>query len=240
MEKTQETEKNTQSTIEKRLEIYSNKIRLQIFLLLVVYGELSLADLSHHMKKSKPALHYHLRKMLDLDIIKVSREEPVRGSILAKYYSLGENGTQLFHSITEVDITNIQDSKAKLKLLKNFIDLYKVTPTLFQNLLELIKSYADLLEKKYNDDSSPQSKALAIQRMIFNEYMVNLHIYNFTETQYQKLAEYGQDFLTKVQTLISADSSDNSQQISNFVERPYSFIMAVLPLKKLLDLDLSD
>ena len=69
-------------------EIFKSKVRLEIFFLLSIYGELNLTDLSKLLDKSKPALHRHIQNLLKVGLICESKEEKVRGSIKAKFYQL--------------------------------------------------------------------------------------------------------------------------------------------------------
>ena len=61
-DKSDETDKLSDITL---ANVLKSKVRLEIFFLLTIYRELSLTELSKLAKKSKPALHRHLQKLIE-------------------------------------------------------------------------------------------------------------------------------------------------------------------------------
>ena len=65
--------------------ISMNPIRSSIITLLIMYRELSYTELSKKLGRSKSTIHPHLKKLEDIGVIRVSKEEH-RGGTPAKYY----------------------------------------------------------------------------------------------------------------------------------------------------------
>ncbi|MHA2391648.1 MAG: winged helix-turn-helix domain-containing protein [Promethearchaeota archaeon] len=66
--------------------ISMNPIRSSIITLLIMYRELSYTELSKKLGRSKSTIHPHLKKLEDIGVICVSKEEH-RGGTPAKYYA---------------------------------------------------------------------------------------------------------------------------------------------------------
>ena len=81
------------------VELLKNKTKFQIIINLLINNEMSMTELSKTIKKSKSTVHRHLQELIDEDLIKVSKEKQVRGSIHAKYYIL----TEKFYSSFELE-----------------------------------------------------------------------------------------------------------------------------------------
>ncbi len=69
------------------LELMFSNTRLRMVLLLLIHRRLSLSKLSTLLGRSKSTVSHHLKKLDDLNILKVSRRD-ARGSIDAKVYEL--------------------------------------------------------------------------------------------------------------------------------------------------------
>ncbi len=227
-QKLERNDSNNEINIKIRLEIFKNKIRLRIFLILTVYGELSLTELSTHMNKSKPALYRHLQIMIELGVIKVSRQEKVRGSIMAKYYSLEERQTK---QLSKEEILATDDPEKRIELVKDISEIYKSAASLFRNSLDLVDPYTAFLEEEVEGAEEKPEKELSLDHLLFDNRLI-FHITQLTQEQYLKYLEYYQAFCLKVENMITVDlKSDKLEQ------RPYYVQTVIMPLKKLLNLE---
>ena len=88
------SEKSSQNNDDNLLPenvLEQNEIRLLIWGLLNIYNELSFTEIAQKLGKSKSTIHPHLHKLIDVGLVKVSKQKKVRGSIPAKYYSMVPN-----------------------------------------------------------------------------------------------------------------------------------------------------
>ena len=235
--KAQELANSEELALDYLLEIFDSKIRFRILQLLFVYGELSFTDLTKHMNKSKPALYHHLQKMINLKVIKVSKEEQVRGSILAKHYCLDEQIALQLQLISEKEINKIIDPKKRLKALENIVGSYRNSISLFRKKLDMLDLYTDFLEEQIQSREDSDLFNLNFNHLI-SDFNIGFYAQYLTEKQYTKFLEYYQEFYSKVREMIIIDDSKGSQKNGKIVERPYFVTMVIMPLKKLLELEL--
>ncbi|MFX1283728.1 MAG: ArsR family transcriptional regulator [Promethearchaeota archaeon] len=235
--KSQELANRDEVALNNLLEIFDSKIRFRILQLLFVYGELSLTDLTKHMNRSKPALYHHLQKMINLNAIKVSKEEQVRGSIMAKHYCLDEQTALKLQLISEKEINKIIDQKKRLKALENIITTYRYSISLFRKKLDMFDLYTDFLEDQLQSREDSDLFHLDFNHLI-SDFNIGFHAQYLTEKQYSKFLEYYQEFYSKVREMIIISDSKGSQKNGKIVERPYFVTILIMPLKKLLELEL--
>ncbi len=219
------------------LKIFNSKIKFRILQLLFVYGELSLTELRKHMNKSKPALYHHLRKMIDFGVVKVSKEEKVRGSIMAKYYKLDEQIALKIQLISDEELKKIENPKKRLKTLESMIDTYKSSISLFRKKMDILDLYTDFLEKEVQAREDSDLYHLDFQRLI-SDYNIEFYAQYLTKIQYTKFLEYYQDFYLKIREIIINYDYREDQKNGKIAERPYFVLMVIMPLKELLDLEL--
>ncbi|MFW9904202.1 MAG: winged helix-turn-helix domain-containing protein [Candidatus Thorarchaeota archaeon] len=235
--KSQDLANRDEFALNNLLEIFDSKIRFRILQLLFVYGELSLTDLSTYMNKSKPALYHHLQKMINLKAIKVSKEEQVRGSIMAKHYCLDEQTALNFQLISEKEINKIIDPRKRLKALENIIGSYRYSISIFRKKLDMLDLYTDFLEEQLQSREDSDLFKLDFNHLI-SDFNIGFHAQYLTEKQYTKFLEYYQEFYSKIREIIINYDSKDSRKNGKIVERPYFVTMVVMPMKKLLELEL--
>jgi DNA-binding transcriptional ArsR family regulator len=99
----------------KLIAIVKEPVSLHIMMLLIVYRELSLSQMTDAIKKSKPTIHRRLQVMIDCGLVVESKEEHVRGNILAKYYKIDESVIGKMPRITKEKL-DAMDAEQKLVL----------------------------------------------------------------------------------------------------------------------------
>jgi len=142
--------------------ITMNPIRSAIVGLLIMYKELSYTELSKKLGRSKSTIHPHLKKLEDIGVIRVSREEP-RGGTPAKYYEYNqESARRSTHG--KIDKSKgidkktaeriITTNKNKMIELKGIIDTYikfwelleenlDDAPNILEEMPSIMADYAD-------------------------------------------------------------------------------------------------
>lgn len=237
--KIQEQDNSDEIKSEDWLQIFNSNIRFRILQLLFVYGELSLTELTKHMNKSKSALYHHLQKMINFGVVKVSREEQVRGSIMAKYYRLDEQSALNIQLISEEELKKISNPKKRLKTLESIINTYKSSISLFRKKMDILDLYTDFLEKEVQAREDSDKIQLDFQQLI-SDYNIGFQAQYLSEKQYKKFIEYYQDFYLKIREMIVSNDSKRDQKNGKIAERPYFVLTLIMPLKKLLDLELEE
>lgn len=93
---------------------WDSDIKYGIYGLLNIYNELSFTELAKKLGKAKSTIHPHLKSLIDLGIVEISRREHVRANIEAHYYSLNQD------NLEKMLVLGFDDSEKldKLKLQK--------------------------------------------------------------------------------------------------------------------------
>lgn len=79
------------------MDVFRKKLNLRILILLSIYSELSLTEISYHLGKSKATLSRHTRDLIKLNLIdsKTKDNELQPGTIKRKYYVLNQKFNSL-------------------------------------------------------------------------------------------------------------------------------------------------
>lgn len=131
-----------------QIDALYSKVRVEIFFLLNIFGELNLTELSRMMNKSKPALHRQLQIMIESGIIKESKEVKVRGSIKAKFYKLEVDLLNI--EINREELLAVEDDKLRTENVKKIIQLERSKYLITRAYIDYIDRYLDQLEELLN------------------------------------------------------------------------------------------
>ena len=207
------------------VEIFKNPIKNKLLIYLFVYGELSLTELRDKLKKSKSTVHRHLQELIQVGFIDESKEEQVRGSIKAKYYSISQNfiknGIHYDMDAMERDSKRIFDSNDE-ETITNFFKMMKTSIKTMKKPLEIMENYGEAIIKNYNLYNAEEIQVKPLMKMIF-----------LNDTQVTKFKEYLREFWKKVETLFEEGENPEGYLGIN----PYYFSFAFLNLKKLLEFE---
>ncbi|MFX0094743.1 MAG: tetratricopeptide repeat protein [Candidatus Hodarchaeota archaeon] len=208
----------------------------RIILALAVYRETSLRQLSELLNITKAGLNRHLKLLIEMGIVQESKEEQVRGSILAKYYRLGPMATQIFQSIN----INLLDSHNENSViaLKNMFYSYRIVSRLSQLFTNQIASYMNFLEKQVMSQSK-QSLSSVLDKndeekwreMVEEHDEIRIDHYFLSDEQYKVFMDLWNDFSQKVQENVVNKFKDES------IERTKYISSVMLPIKKLLEFE---
>jgi predicted transcriptional regulator len=198
--------------------INMNPIRASILTLLIMYPELSYTELSKKLGRSKSTIHPHLKKLEDIGVIRVSREER-RGGTPAKYYvynreSARKTVTGKFDKSQGIDKKTAEKiiitNKNKMIELKGAIGMY-------------IK-FLELLER--NLDEAP--RILEEMPTIMADYADTRFFLTREEYDlwYKKYFDLSLDF----GAYLAEESAKGS-----WMEKPFFFFATFLPLKQIYE-----
>jgi len=186
--------------------------------LLTIYNELSFTELCAKIGKSKSTVHPHLQLLMEHKIVQEVREQKVRGSIPAKYYSLTPNAHELLE-FAGVDISNGIDQKLANALIKSGKNFNKY----HQSLLEMHINFFNKLAKI--DDSAK----ILDEMEYYTEGYTGTTFY-LTEDQLKRWRKLYFDLSIDFYKQIIKENKENPT-----TEKPYYFFAKILPLKKLFE-----
>ncbi|MHA1613034.1 MAG: winged helix-turn-helix domain-containing protein [Promethearchaeota archaeon] len=219
-------------------EIFQNSIRSKMWGLFSMYPELTLADLSKYLKKSKSTIHPHLKLLEKMGLIEEIREKKVRGAIKSKIYSLKKDYDEKFKfwgvqpnckkvSIDQdIGIRLTEDMSSWIKIQVDNLNLQK---NFFQELRKML-------------DSPEKDEALEILNRIYGIHHKNETSYinskktlkavgYFDEGTYQQLQKLFKEFYGSLAKISQEAEKDNPT-----IEKPYYFVMNVISMKDVYDL----
>jgi predicted transcriptional regulator len=221
------SEKSSQNNDDNLLPenvLEQNEIRLLIWGLLNIYNELSFTEIAQKLGKSKSTIHPHLHKLIDVGLVKVSKQKKVRGSIPAKYYSMVPNAMEktLFTTLDVSKGINKEMSQNVINASKSKINYSKLILDMSINFWEIIERLDDSEKKVEILKNIPTIKHYNdLKYGRFNHTRFFL-----TEEQYRRWLELYFDLAIKFDTEISKEYNENPN-----VDRPYYFFAFILPIK---------
>ncbi|MFO7796793.1 MAG: winged helix-turn-helix domain-containing protein [Promethearchaeia archaeon] len=202
----------SKSKEEPFLEILRNEIRFSIFILLNLYPELSYSEISQKLSKAKSTLHPHLKKLIKLELIEVSREEKVRGNIPANYYSLKKGYLEKLADI-ELDSSEILTDESALVFFK----------TMTNFLIKTLELYYKFIENMASEDNL----SIVLEEMRKKKKMLS-SMYFFSNENYKKVRNYYHEFTQKLNELEAEEEGLKK-------ERPFFLFSVALPLKRIIE-----
>jgi len=212
---------NNTSTSTKEIpgyELLSHKIRFKIFSLLHMYPELSYNQLSEELNKSKSTIHPHLQKLLEMKLIRVSREEQVRGKFMRKFYSLAP---EYIEKTRDIDIVKSSEDITR-----------EIAEEIARNSIIWINSMIKSLEsyKQYFEQLDFDSDGLDIIKEMFDKHESFSSMTFLTENQFKKAREA----FMKLSEEITTIEMENLEETIN-EEKPYYFFAGGIPLKRAIE-----
>lgn len=201
--------------------VEKSDIRMQIRGFLTIYGELSFTRLCEKIGRSKSTVHPHLKILLQHKVVQEVREQKVRGSIPAKYYSLGPNAYEILE-FAGVDTSKGIDRKLADIIIKSGKNFNKYHNT----LLDMHIRYFNKLEKIEDDEKIIDELKYYIEGYTGTTFYL-------TEDQLKRWRKQYFDLSIKFYKEMIKENKENPN-----AEKPYYFFAKILPLKKLFeDLD---
>ena len=207
------------------VEVFKNPLKNKILIYLFVYGELSLTELRDKLRKSKSTVHRHIQDLIQIGFVEESKEEKVRGSIKAKFYSISKafikNG--IHYGIDDMvrDSTKIFETGDEDQI-KNYFKMMKTTIKTLKKPLEIMEKYGENISKSINLFNPEEIQVQPLMKMIF-----------LNPKQIKKFKEYLRDFWKKVETLFEEeDNGENGSAVN-----PFYFSFVLLNLKNLLEFE---
>ncbi|MFX1255782.1 MAG: ArsR/SmtB family transcription factor [Promethearchaeota archaeon] len=200
------------------LEAYSHEVRSRMMLLLEIYGELSLSELTEKLNKSKPTISRHAKILKDLGFIKFE-EGGTHGNITQHKYSLNHNKLKSIDGQTLQKIEDTQEFyEATLKKISSFTAFY-------ENLRWISEAASSYLEKM----------AKEVQKNATDRLMMNLiNLDNLGEISYFYLTKKQLKALLDLQERFDKEFLEIYRQSDDSEPKPYLFQRIIMPIEHLI------
>ena len=192
------------------IDVLKSEIRFRIFSLFHLYPELNLSMLKNITGKSKSTLHYHLEKLIEVNLIELSREEKIRGNIPAKFYSLKPGYSK---QLEETDTELHKGGESTFEFYNTYLNFAIKTLQQYQKFFEKFKLENNGFERL--DNLLKESEGFS--SMFF-----------FTEDQFKKVHKLYEEFSKKLNDI-------ETEQNSVKMERPFQVLTYGMPLKIIIE-----
>lgn len=198
-----------------KIKIMQDPLTFKVFLLLLTYNELSLVELTQKVGKSKPTVFRHVQKLIEANFVQESREEKVRGSILAKFYRPKLENFAPSYALSPERLQAFSDEE-RLRLYKEICMVTGVTVNFIKSALDELQLYLDTKPKEEipNYILAPD---------------ITLSLNMLSEKAYHKWIEiYQKAMMEFFQTM-------QAELMNPDIEKPYTIMLGILPAKKMYD-----
>jgi DNA-binding transcriptional ArsR family regulator len=202
-----------EKTFYLKMKLLQDPITFKIFLLLLTYNELSLVELTQKVGKSKPTVFRHLQKLIEANYVIESREEKVRGSILAKYYRPKLDNFSPSHAMAP-DQLQLLPTSEKIRFYREICQATNVTINFIKSALDELQLY---LENKPAEEIP--------NFVLAPDISLSLNV--LSEKAYQKWLEiYQKAMMEFYQTM-------QPELMNPDTEKPYALMLGILPMKNI-------
>ncbi|MBD3227279.1 MAG: ArsR family transcriptional regulator [Candidatus Lokiarchaeota archaeon] len=203
-------------------EIFKYEIRIKILLLLRLYSELNVTEISKLINRNKATVSRHLKKMKKIGVL-TFREEKSKGKINPLYYSVRPEIVSYLKLMNNSEYNLSENSEEKHDKLKRSLFVIKTIYRLVEYAISLINPFINDLESKL-DEENPPTKELEPYLIERKQLSIRHYILNIEDIdQFWKLY---MEFAKKIEKI--------SRKTTNDDENHLIFMDALLPLKKML------
>lgn len=205
--------------------------------------ERNLNELSKILKITKGALSTQLKLLIDLDIVRISREEQVRSAtMLKKYYTLGTKGLELLkplriqlcdslsveNSDPDILIDNLMKPRLLLKIIRD-------TTNLTDNFQDFLEEQVFLKPTGKKQIENNASRLKDVKKILGETTDVSVYQFLLTEKQYKIYKKYWKEFSEKIQKEVIVEDINSPKYHS--IEKPIYVANITLPLNDLMALE---
>jgi len=202
-------------------DVFRNELDIRMFILLKIYKELSLKEMSYHTGKSKAQLSRRTRDLIRLGLIQsYTKEDEVQpGNIKRKYYKLSKNFDLLMEK-KEFDLEKAIKENNWEPLLANipkFSYEYKKLKMISDHLNNFLEATESHLLTSVAMEELPMIEIINILMEALEKNLIHYHF--ISEKQYEKVKAICSEFNSKLEEILKTDDS---------LEKPYLYIDILL------------
>ncbi len=203
------------------VDVFRNELDIRLFILLKIYKELSLKEMSYHTGKSKAQLSRRTRDLIRLGLIQsYTKEDEVQpGNIKRKYYKLSKNFDLLMEK-KEFDLEKAIKDNNWEPLLAN-IPKFSYEYKKLKMISDYINSYLEATESHLLTSVAMEDLPMIDIINVFMEALENnlIHYHFISENQYENIKALSLEFHTKLDEILKNDDS---------AEKPYIYMDILL------------
>lgn len=207
------------------LSALKSKIKYIILLRLLIHNELSLTQLSNKLDRSKSTLHRHIKDLIKKNLVQISKEKKVRGSIKAKYYELTSkflSNLNVDGGVKKLSLKSLKSNDSNFKEKTKFI---RSNIFLIRNILKLFYEYVEMIDTIHREKNKLYHEEF--------EYLdPNVNIFFLNESQFEEYIILINEFHKKLKNIL--DQNGNNGDGSK--DKSYLISSISLKVEKLLEM----
>ncbi len=194
------------------IDTFKKELNLRILILLSIYKELSLTEISYHLGKSKATISRHTRDLIKLNLIdsKTKDNELQPGTIKRKYYLLNQNFKSL---ITRKDFeTGVVKDMLGIIAKKTYIS--KKLNLIATHILRYLEEIEISLLTGVAIESLPILEPISLFAEVIEQ--ISIYFRFLTLNQYKKVQTLSYEFHKKLDEVLKED--DGSKKSFLFID----------------------
>ena len=205
------------------VDIFRKELDLRILVLLKIYNELSLTEISYHLGKSKAHISRCTRDLIKLSLLEsYTKDDEIQpGNIKRKYYRISQNFDSIMEK-KEVDLEKAIKESNWEPLLENLVKYsfeYKKIKMISEQLNNYIEATESQLLTSVAMEELPVIETINLLMEGLERILINFHY--LSEKQYEKAISLSSEFHTKLEKVLENDDSS---------EKPYLYMDMLLPI----------
>lgn len=213
-------------------KIFQSTPKFMIYVLLSIYGEMSLTELSETLKRKKSTLSAHLNQMIKSDLVEVSKRVKVRGDKKAKYYqAIGNFEEQINEYLDSINL-NKNPEKKDLQMLQMRILFSELNITFLKKWQEYNQFLVNEIQEGRYEKRKELIQALDAKK---NENIIFSIFQHYSKSHALKLREDTYDLFMELDK--SVEQTDK-QQHADFYSHFCS--LNIIPMSLILNHYLKD
>ncbi len=232
----QSDESQIKINTETAIDIFHSRPKFMIYMLLSIYSDLSLTQLSKMLKKRKSTISVHLKKMIEANLVEISKKVKVRGDKKAKYYRLIEDIDEKILLFTAADPEKMTPEELSWHHFNMHALFAEMNIAFLEKWLEFCKeNMKDIEAGKYS--TNPKDLELyeeeQVKFSIFSSYSIPV-AKTLTTNIYKAFAKAETDS-KQDRTEFETKTKDPEKKTSDVYIRPEFSSFFTIPIKKVFD-----
>lgn len=207
------------------ISLLKDRLKFKIMMLLLIYRELNVTQISNLLSQSKATVSRHLNDMEG--VIVRHREEfkdrEIEGRITPKYYRIGDDFLRLIMPLETY--RSIDGVEGQMRFYRELIGLLRTGVEVSKDSLDMINPMISYLESSMGDHESAKK---AFDEYVLGDDGVALGMFLMSERQYRLFLSYQKEMMQKMMDSRSDEPKDSP--------RPYMFIGSTMNMGKMLEL----
>ena len=221
------TNENIEDPLADAQAIFQSTPKFMIYLILSIYKELSLTELSKMIKRKKSTLSAHLKQMIAQNFVEIAKEVKVRGDKKAKYYKLVENVDERINE-------HIYHAQNNPNPEQEFLHTLQIRSLFAEVNIQFLKKWQNYNDSLANEIIKGNYKSIENELKSLKQPSKDSVIYS----QHVQMSNF---YAEQLKTRVYEEFRDNENKMLSEESKSSEFFRSafcsfnIIPIKKILD-----